>query len=113
MSGQTYTVKVQADFLEQQAKAQPEQAVAELIWNSLDADATPIDVLLDIGELGMTETVVRDDGHGIPHVEAPDLSTRLGGSWKKPGGYTKTKSRMLHGFEGKGAIQGTSARMCG
>ena len=105
MSEQIYTVEVQTDFLERQAKAQPVKAVAELIWNGLDADASRIDVHLEFGELGMDKIVVRDDGHGIPHKEAPYLFTRLGGSWKKPGAFTKTKNRMLHGYEGKGRFK--------
>jgi hypothetical protein len=37
---QEVNVEVRPDFLERQAKAQPVQALAELIWNGLDADAT-------------------------------------------------------------------------
>lgn len=105
MTEHSYTVEVQPDFLERQTKANPVQAVAELIWNGLDADATRIHVQLVYGELGMTKIVVRDNGHGIPFNEAPNLFTRLGGSWKKPGGPTKTKHRMLHGYEGRGRFK--------
>lgn len=105
MSDHSYPVEVQADFIERQAKAKPVQAVAELIWNGLDADATRIDVRLEFGELGMTKIVVRDNGEGIPFNDAPELFTRLGGSWKKLDGRTKTKSRMLHGFEGRGRFK--------
>ena len=105
MTGHRYTVEVQADFLERQTKAKPVQAVAELIWNGLDADATRVDVRLEYGELGMTKIVVRDNGEGIPLEEAPTLFTRLGGSWKKPGGHTKTENRMLHGYEGRGRFK--------
>ena len=38
MTEHSYTVEVQPDFLERQSKARPVQAVAELIWNGLDAD---------------------------------------------------------------------------
>ena len=105
MTEHSYTVEVQPDFLERQSKAKPVQAVAELMWNGLDADATGVDVRLEYGELGMTKIVVRDDGHGIPHQDAPQLFTRLGGSWKKPGGRTKTKERRLHGYEGRGRFK--------
>ena len=105
MTEHSYTVEVQADFLERQAKAKPVQAVAELIWNGLDADATRVDVRLEYGELGMTKIVVRDNGQGIPFGEAPLQFTRLGGSWKKAGGHTKTKNRMLHGYEGRGRFK--------
>ena len=105
MTEHNYTVEVQPDFLERQSKARPVQAVAELIWNGLDADASRVDVRLEYGELGMTKIVVRDDGHGIPYEDAPQLFTRLGGSWKQPGGRTKTKERMLHGYEGRGRFK--------
>lgn len=101
----SYTVEVQADFIERQAKAKPVQAVAELIWNGLDADAARVDVRLEHGALGMTKIIVSDNGHGIPFAEAPKLFTRLGGSWKSPGGRTKTKGRMLHGYEGRGRFK--------
>lgn len=105
MTEHSYTIEVQSDFLERQAKARPVQAVAELIWNGLDADATRIDVRLEFGELGMTKIIVRDNGDGIPSYDAPSLFTRLGGSWKKPGGQTKRKNRMLHGYEGRGRFK--------
>lgn len=108
MSDKIYTVEVQPDFIERQVKAKPTQAVAELIWNGLDADATQIDVRIDRGELSMTSIVVRDNGHGIAYQDAPDLFTHLGGSWKKPGACTKTKGRMLHGYEGRGRFKAFS-----
>ena len=105
MTEHSYTIEVQPDFIERQAKAKPVPAVTELIWNSLDADATRVDVRLESGDLGLTKIVVRDNGHGIPYDDAPRLFTRLGGSWKTPGGHTKTKNRMLHGYEGRGRFK--------
>ena len=105
MTEHSYTVEVQPDFLERQSKARPVQAVAELVWNGLDADASRVDVRLEYGDLGMTRVIVRDNGHGIPYEDAPELFTRLGGSWKKAGGRTKTKQRMLHGYEGRGRFK--------
>jgi len=104
-TGHSYTVEVQPDFLERQTKARPIRAVAELVWNGLDADATRVEVRVFGGELGMTKIVVRDNGHGIPYRDAPQFFTHLGGSWKKPGGKTKSKERMLHGYEGRGRLK--------
>lgn len=104
-TGHSYTVEVQPDFLQRQTKARPIRAVAELVWNGLDADATRVEVRVFRGELGMTKIVVRDNGHGIPYGDAPQFFTHLGGSWKKPGGKTKTKGRMLHGYEGRGRFK--------
>ena len=105
MTEHSYTVEVQPDFLERQSKAKPVQAVAELIWNGLDADAACVEVQFEYGELGLNKIIVRDNGHGIPYDEASQLFTRLGGSWKKPGGQTRTKKRMLHGYEGRGRFK--------
>ena len=105
MTEQSYTIEAQPDFIERQAKAKPVPAVAQLIWNSLDADATHVDVRIEYGDLGLTKIVVRDNGHGIPYDDAPRLFTRLGGSWKTPSGHTKTKNRMLHGDEGRGRFK--------
>lgn len=106
MPAKEYSVEVQPDFLERQTKALPIPAVAELIWNGLDADAMHIDVeLKDDGLGGLFKIVVSDDGHGIPHAEAPTLFRNLGGSWKKAGSRTKTKGRVLHGQEGKGRLK--------
>ena len=105
MAEHSYTVEVQPDFIERQTRSNPVQAVAEMIWNGLDADATQVGVWLEFGDLGMTKIIVRDDGNGIPYADAPDLFARLGGSWKKLGSHTKTKNRILHGNEGKGRFK--------
>src|SRR5688572_879043 len=103
MTEQTYTVEVQGDFLERQAQAHPVQALAELIWNGLDADADRVEVFLEHDELGaVARIIVRDNGEGMPYSGAPTFFTRLGGSWKKPGMRTKTKGRTIHGHEGRG-----------
>ncbi|WP_247327160.1 ATP-binding protein [Bradyrhizobium sp. 141] len=83
----------------------PIPALAELIWNACDADATHIDVEIEKGELGMQAVVVRDNGHGIPHDEIEQLFGKLGGSWKARGARSKTKLGILHGKEGKGRFK--------
>ena len=101
-----YTVEVQPDFLERQAKALPIAAVAELIWNGLDADATAIIVDLEDDQLGgLRRVIIKDNGHGIPHADAPTLFRNLGGSWKKHGARTKGLQRQLHGQEGRGRFK--------
>jgi hypothetical protein len=98
-------VEVRPDFLERQAKAQPIQALAELIWNGLDADATAIHVEIENDALGgMSKIVVTDNGHGMPRADAPQLSQNLGGSWKRHRLGTRGLNRMLHGQEGRSPI---------
>lgn len=105
MATQKFTVEVQPDFIERQSKSRPIEALAEVIWNGLDADAHRVDIRLTHNEFGLSTITVADDGHGIPHAEAATVFTRLGGSWKQRGGFTKTKKRMLHGFEGRGRFK--------
>ena len=105
MAEKHYKVEVQEDHLERLANARPVQAVAELIWNAVDADATEVDVTVDSTDLGMQSITVRDNGHGVPYDDVPGLFGQLGGSWKAYGSRSKTKSRMLHGKEGKGRFK--------
>ena len=95
---------MQSDFLEKITRARPIQALAELIWNSLDADASQIEVLED-NDLGvMSRIIVRDNGTGIEHRRAPELFGSLGGSWKRSGA-TTTEGRFLHGQDGRGRFK--------
>jgi DNA mismatch repair ATPase MutL len=45
-------VHAQEDFVEKLTAAQPAQALAELIWNGLDAEATRVAVEVDRGRFG-------------------------------------------------------------
>jgi hypothetical protein len=106
MSLHSYPIEVQSDFLDKIARAKPVQALSEIIWNSLDADARRVDVFFAPNELGTVNTIiVRDDGEGMPYSEAPDLFRRLGGSWKKPGALTRKENRFLHGQDGRGRFR--------
>ena len=105
MAQQQYPVEVQSDFLEKITRAKPVQALAELIWNGLDADAGRVSVSFGHNEMDtLSEVIIRDDGNGIPRARAPEFFRRLGGSWKKPGGSTET-GRFLHGQEGRGRFK--------
>jgi hypothetical protein len=98
------SITIQDDFLERQTRAQPIAALAELIWNSLDGEASRIDVEFERADLagGLSKIVVYDDGDGFPRSEAAKLFGNLGGSWKRLIRRTKTKNRMVHGQEGRG-----------
>ena len=100
-----YKVEVEKDHITKLSGARPVPAVAELIWNSLDADATKVHVSTESDEVAMRAVVVRDNGHGIPREEVETLFSKLGGSWKRLGSRSKTKGRLLHGKEGKGRFK--------
>jgi len=85
------------------SKTRPINAVAELVWNSLDADADKIKVKLFENEMGGLEKLtVTDNGHGLDYALAEQAFGNLGGSWKKKEQKTRGKKRFLHGRQGKG-----------
>lgn len=99
-------VQAQADHLDSIAKGNPLSALAELIWNSFDADAHEVHVTINENGLGgIEEITIRDDGHGLPIDEAKTAFGSLGGSWKKRAGRTIGEKRILHGKEGKGRFK--------
>ena len=100
-----YALEVQGDFVTKQTHAKPVQALAELIWNSLDADATSVEIREDVHGVGEPRIVIVDNGTGFSHDEAPELFRRLGGSWKHRTGETRQRHRFMHGSEGKGRFK--------
>jgi hypothetical protein len=100
-----YRVQVQKDHLRKLAGATALQAVAELIWNAVDADATQVSLEVESDDVSMRSITVRDNGHGIPHSDVETLFGKLGGSWKAHGSRSKTKGRILHGKEGRGRFK--------
>jgi hypothetical protein len=97
-------IEIEEDFMARQTRAEPVHALAELIWNSVDADASHATIEFEFKDLaeGMSKIVVYDDGQGIPRDQAKQLFGHLGGSWKRLKRRTSTKDRMVHGQEGRG-----------
>ena len=105
MAGEEHlSVAVRDDFVARQTKAKPVPALAELLWNSLDGDATDVSVEFAHNDLagGMSKIVVYDNGDGFSRTEARALFGNLGGSWKRHTRQTKRHHRMIHGQEGRG-----------
>lgn len=97
-------IKVEKDHIESLTKASGVTAMAELIWNSLDADANNIEITYKASDLKVNHIRIIDDGHGMDYNTAENAFENLGGSNKK----TKTRSpegRLLHGKEGKGRLK--------
>ncbi len=100
-----FQVAAKSDHLKRQASTSPLAALAECIWNALDADATLVEVEFHQGALALERVVIRDDGSGMTRVEAPDLFRNLGDSWKSRAAKTKRRGRFLHGREGRGRFK--------
>jgi hypothetical protein len=97
------SVSVQNDYLERMSKTRPINAVAELVWNALDADADKIKVKLFENDMGGLEKLtVSDNGHGLDYSHAEQAFGSLGGSLKRQQRKTRGKKRFLHGRQGKG-----------
>lgn len=98
-------VDVEQAHLESLAMA-PKAALAEIIWNSIDADATTITCTVNPDVLGGVESfIVEDDGAGIAPDGLKQTFGALGYSWKR----MQTLSdggRFIHGKRGKGRWAG-------
>ena len=97
-------VEVRKDHLSKVASGTAKFALAELIWNSLDADAKNVSINFIDGTFGVENVIVSDDGTAIPYEQAENIFSSLGGSWKvtkqrTPGG------RFLHGQSGQGRFK--------
>lgn len=99
-------VGLSQDHLASLVKAKPVNAVSELIWNSLDAEATEVRVNLNYLSDTLLQTItVQDNGLGIhPDLLNTTLS-EVGNSWKKTANISQNKKRTLHGKQGKGRFQ--------
>ncbi len=100
-------VQVQRDHLQRLAFVRrPLIAIAEMIWNGLDADATEVSVTI-LPDLtgGIREIQISDNGTGIAHGAAVDAFKNLGGSWKSTARKSKGERRLLHGRGGKGRFR--------
>lgn len=93
---------IAGDFLDR-LTARPARALAELVWNALDADATKVEVVFHRNAMEGIEAVeVRDNGHGMTHEQAVSAFGALGGSWKRIERQSKGLHRELHGSAGRG-----------
>ncbi|MCX4564689.1 ATP-binding protein [Streptomyces phaeochromogenes] len=99
-------VEVRPDFIEKVARrTDPLGAVEELVWNSLDADATEVHVELELNDFGGVQAVVvRDNGHGIPAATVESAFKGMGGSRKRSAPGTES-GRQLHGRHGYGRFR--------
>lgn len=105
----TIKVQVREDHLETLARTKPMTALAELVWNALDADAAEVRVEFESNEMDGIECIrIRDNGHGLAYDDAMVVFQNLGGSWKRAGMRSPSRRRVLHGQFGKGRFRAFS-----
>lgn len=104
-------IQAGSDVLAQYARKNSVDAVAEMIWNSLDAEADTVDVDIESASLSddpnsaahVVSVEIVDNGHGITPNIAHSTFTTLGNSWKKSlNGRSLNNLRPLHGQAGRG-----------
>jgi hypothetical protein len=110
MEAKILEIKVADDHLQKIFKniKDPSKGVAELVWNSLDADATEVDIELTLNAIGGVETIIiKDNGHGIME---DDLDVAFGyiGRSQKPVKSRSPGGRSFHGSGGQGRYFGFS-----
>jgi hypothetical protein len=100
-----HQLEVRGDFVDR-IRTSPSKALAELIWNSLDADATDVAVTFErIPLLGGLQAIqVADNGLGMTHEQAVAGFGSLGGSWKDIEKQSRKHKRQLHGKQGRGRL---------
>lgn len=102
-----FQVGLEKDHLAKISRSTPVSALAELVWNALDADAFNVEIFLKVNELGLYEIIIKDDGHGIAYSSSERFFGSLGGSWKA-GKKLSPLGRYLHGQEGQGRFKAFS-----
>lgn len=110
-SNQTYTLQMkpgETELLRLRNQTNAVGALAELVWNAIDADAKNIQVDWQENELMGVETItIQDDGHGI--ATDNDFSghpfASLGDSAKHTVSHQSPEGRILHGRFGKGRVR--------
>lgn len=75
---------IQNDLISKLGKTSLVDALIELIWNALDADALNVRVFFEDNGLDSLNSIkIIDDGVGIHFSEAKNIFKNLGGSKKK------------------------------
>lgn len=102
-----YPIKLDSGnkHIEKITRSTAENAIAEIIWNSLDADADNIDLKINYDGLGNIEYItISDDGCGLPFDEFKNNYCQLGFSMK-PVSKKTPKFGLLHGKKGEGKFK--------
>src|ERR1700687_2032124 len=101
------TLKAKNDYLQKVAGTRDfVKAIAEFVWNALEAEARDVSVDLVRNALGgLTGIIFRDNGTGITSERAAHDFESLGESWKLQRTHTPVLSRAMHGKEGQGRLR--------
>lgn len=103
----TYRLEAGDDHVQKLAhENDPVRAVIELVWNSLDADAHHVDVVLHRNDTDVVVGAeVTDDGHGMAPEDIATEFKWVGNSWKRTALRSRGERRPLHGRFGHGRLR--------
>lgn len=101
-------VNVNDEHLKRASQANPADALVELVWNSVDAGATKVDVKINKNDLGGVHSVeVIDNGFGISASNINNTFGQFGASQKTPETYNP-RGKLFHGSLGEGRFKAYS-----
>lgn len=104
-------VEMTQEHLKRVIAGAPINAIAELIWNALDADAKNVEIRFSYHGLedveNMSEVVVKDDGHGIAYDKVEEYFGKYGRS-QKTDSRKSPEGRTYHGKLGEGRYKAFS-----
>ncbi len=99
------SVALTHDHMKRVSSSKPVHALCELIWNSLDADATQIHVRFFKNALdSYDKIIVEDNGTGVSRKHIEGYLSYIGNSWKG-NRHTTDKGRPIHGKKGEGRFK--------
>jgi hypothetical protein len=100
-------VKVGQQDIRAHAEVAPEVAVAELVWNAIDADATEVRITTNrtIIDAPPDRLHVADNGTGIPAEKVRELLDTHRESWKRDARLSPERRRPMHGRNGRGRFR--------
>ncbi len=111
MSQETINFSVDAQLLRELGErliGKPSIALAEMVKNAYDADATFAEIVFEpeksIGKEQKGEITVRDDGHGMTFEEFRDFWMRVGTTHKIEKEYSRYFHRRMTGSKGIGRL---------
>ena len=105
MSLTTVSLEVGESKIRQFTSKRAINAVLELIWNSLDANATAVTIQLIRTPSDAIEQIrVIDNGHGFSAEEAGTSFREYGETWKQGRTHGHDNQRILHGANGEGRL---------
>lgn len=100
-------IKVGQQDILAHSEVPPEVAVAELVWNAIDADATTVRITTDRSNIDAPpdRLTVVDNGTGIRSDRVKDLLSTHRESWKREARLSLVNKRPMHGRNGRGRFR--------